>query len=281
MSNEPFVIERTYNAPIERVWKAITSKEAMDQWYFETSGFEPKVGCEFTFIGKDHDGIEYLHRCKILEVTAPNLLKHTWTYDGHEGVTTITFELSAEGDKTRLKLTHEGIENLPNLPAFAKENFAQGWTEIIGKLLPEYVEESSLSKSIEIEAAPEQIWEVITTPTRVRQWAKAFMEGTYAESDFQQGSIITWYTGDGEVAAKGIVTLKDKPSILELSYFDDPTQAAPASLDKYQEIFKLKTNGNKTVLTIEAGPLAVKYTNMHDPMWQKALELIKEVVEAK
>lgn len=139
MNKEPFVIERTYNAPIERVWKAITNKEAMAQWYFEMPAFKPEVGFEFTFNGEGN-GMEYHHRCTILEVNPPHKLKHTWTYEGHEGVTIVTFELTAEGDKTRLKLTHEGIENLPNLPAFAKENFAMGWTEIMGKLLKEFVE---------------------------------------------------------------------------------------------------------------------------------------------
>jgi uncharacterized protein YndB with AHSA1/START domain len=34
MKNEPFVIERTLNASAERVWKAITDKDQMKEWYF-------------------------------------------------------------------------------------------------------------------------------------------------------------------------------------------------------------------------------------------------------
>ena len=68
-------------------------------------------------------------------------LKHSWRYDGYEGNSFVTFELFDEGDKTRLKLTHEGLETFPaNNPDFAKENFAEGWTYIIGKSLPEFVE---------------------------------------------------------------------------------------------------------------------------------------------
>ncbi len=141
MTNEPFVIERTYNAPIERVWNAITTKEAMKQWYFDIAEFEPVVGFEFKFKGTDGDCNEYIHLCKITEVIPNQKLQHTWTYEGHEGSTLVTIELFAEDDKTRLKLTHDGIETLPNLPAFAKNNFAQGWTEIIGKSLKEFVEQ--------------------------------------------------------------------------------------------------------------------------------------------
>jgi hypothetical protein len=45
-----------------------------------------------------------------------------------------------EGGKTRLKLTHEGLETFPQLPDFARHNFEQGWTYITGKSLPEFLE---------------------------------------------------------------------------------------------------------------------------------------------
>ncbi len=44
MKTEPFVIERTYNAPISKVWKAITDKEEMKEWYFDLAEFKPEVG---------------------------------------------------------------------------------------------------------------------------------------------------------------------------------------------------------------------------------------------
>jgi hypothetical protein len=52
----------------------------------------------------------------------------------------VTFELFEEGSKTRLKLIHEGLETFPQDNAdFVKENFEQGWTGLIGKMLPEYL----------------------------------------------------------------------------------------------------------------------------------------------
>jgi hypothetical protein len=42
--------------------------------------------------------------------------------------------LSADGDKTRLKLTHEGLETFPKTAAFARENFEAGWTSIASEL---------------------------------------------------------------------------------------------------------------------------------------------------
>ena len=140
MKNEPFVIERTFNAPVEKVWKAITDKDQMKQWYFDIAAFKPEVGFEFRFEASN-EGKTYLHLCKITEVVAGKKLAYSWRYDGHEGNSFVTFELFAEGDKTRLKLTHEGLETFPaDKPDFAKENFVAGWTQIIGTNLKEFVE---------------------------------------------------------------------------------------------------------------------------------------------
>lgn len=139
MNNEPFVIERVYGAPIERVWKAISDKNEMKQWYFDVSDFKPEVGFEFQFEG-NNEGRIYLHLCKVMEVVTGRKLKYSWTYKGYEGLSFVTFELFAEGNKTRLKLTHEGLETFPDIADFRKENFVAGWTAIVGDMLPAYLE---------------------------------------------------------------------------------------------------------------------------------------------
>lgn len=137
----PFTIERVFNAPPKTVWKAITEKELMKQWYFDLKEFKPEVGFVFEFTGGPSPEKQYLHRCRILEVIPEKKLKHTWEYVGYEGMSYVTFELSPDGKNTKVKLTHEGLETFPqNNPDFAKENFVAGWTEIIGKLLKEFVE---------------------------------------------------------------------------------------------------------------------------------------------
>ncbi len=141
MNNEPFVIERTYNAPIEKVWKAITDKDDMKQWYFDLAAFEPKVGFEFSFEGGDENKT-YVHLCTITEVIPGKKLTYSWRYEGHEGNSFVTFELFDEGSATtRLKLTHTGLETFPaSNPSFAKENFAMGWNHIIGTSLKDFAE---------------------------------------------------------------------------------------------------------------------------------------------
>lgn len=142
MSTEPFVIERTFNAPAEKVWKAITDRDQMKQWYFDLKEFKPEVGFEFQFEGGKDDRI-YLHRCTITEVIEGKKLTYSWRYEGFAGISFVTFELFDEGSSTRLKLTHAGLETFPaNNPDFAKENFAEGWTYIIGTSLPGFIEKA-------------------------------------------------------------------------------------------------------------------------------------------
>ena len=143
-ATEAVVIERTLNAQVARVWKALTDADQMRVWYFDLKEFKPEVGFEFEFT-VEHEGTKYHHLCKITEVIPQKKIAYTWRYAGEEGNSLVTFELFDDGGKTRLKLTHEGLETFPKLPAYAKTNFEKGWTEIIGSSLKQYVEESKTS----------------------------------------------------------------------------------------------------------------------------------------
>ncbi len=141
--DKSFEIERIYNSPVEKVWKALTDKDQMKQWYFDIPGFKAEAGFEFQFYGEGRKGEKYLHLCKITEATPLKKLQYSWRYEGHQGISFVTFELFQEKNGTRLKLTHEGLETFPaNNPDFTKESFAEGWTFITGKLLKEFVEKN-------------------------------------------------------------------------------------------------------------------------------------------
>ncbi len=143
---EAVVIERTFAAPVARVWKALTDVGEMKQWYFDLKEFKPEVGFEFEFT-VEHKGMTYHHLCKIIEVIPQKKLAYTWRYKGHEGDSLVTLELFANGDKTRLRLTHEGLETFPKTPSFARKNFMEGWTQIIGSSLKEFVESDDAERS--------------------------------------------------------------------------------------------------------------------------------------
>lgn len=137
---EPFTLERVFDAPVQDVWKALTQKELMKQWYFDLAAFEPQVGFEFRFTGGPSPEKQYLHICEIIEVIPEKKLKHSWRYDGYDGVSFLTFELFKEGEQTKLVLTHEGLETFPaSNPDFAAHNFAEGWNAIINTSLVNFL----------------------------------------------------------------------------------------------------------------------------------------------
>jgi len=136
---EPIIVERTFNAPITKVWEALTDVDKMRKWYFDVSAFEPVIGFEFTFSGGSETKT-YLHKCKVITVESPHKLAYTWSYDGYEGSSLLTFELTEEGDQTHLKLTHTGLETFPNEPDFARTSFMGGWDYIINTSLKGYLE---------------------------------------------------------------------------------------------------------------------------------------------
>lgn len=133
MKNEPLIIERTYDAPIHKVWQALTDKEKMRQWYFDLPDFKPEVGSVFTFEAGPAEE-KYLHECKITEIVPNKKIAYTWRYPGYEGQSEVSFELSGDDGKTHLTLTHKGLESFPQTDVFKKENFNQGWTYFAGAL---------------------------------------------------------------------------------------------------------------------------------------------------
>ena len=136
---EPIVLERILDAPVERVWTALTDVNEMREWYFDLKEFRPEIGFEFEFV-VEHEGNNYHHLCKVSEVIPQKRIAYTWRYKGEPGDSLVTFELFPDGDKTRLKLTHAGIETFPKTPAYARKNFEAGWTQIIGSELKQFVE---------------------------------------------------------------------------------------------------------------------------------------------
>ena len=140
------IVERIFNAPVARVWDALTDVDQMRQWYFDLKEFKPEIGFEFEFV-VEHEGNSYHHLCRVTEVVPQKRIAYTWRYKGEPGDSLVTIELSPEGEKTRLKLTHSGIETFPKTPAYARKNFENGWTAIIATELKQFVEKTEKRKS--------------------------------------------------------------------------------------------------------------------------------------
>jgi uncharacterized protein YndB with AHSA1/START domain len=139
MKTEPFVIERTYDAPVNAVWQALTDKEKMKAWYFDVDDFKPEVGFTFHFWGEDK-GVKFEHECVVTDAVFERKIAYSWRYFDYPGNSLVSIELFDEGHQTRVKLTHTGLESFPqDNSSFARESFAKGWTYILGTSLKDYL----------------------------------------------------------------------------------------------------------------------------------------------
>jgi len=203
MEKQSFVIERIYEAPVSNVWKAITQVEFLRQWYFEIPEFKPEVGFEFSFESNGPCEYARMHLCKVTEVVKEKKLAYSWRYEGFEGSSLVSFELQAEGGKTRLRLRHEGLETFPaNL--VRDKNFPSGWTWLIGTSLanlfggsPNY--QASFT-------APVMAMEAFDAINRVSEWWTNSVEG----SSEALGDEFTVRFGDTFVTMKIVESIAEK-----------------------------------------------------------------------
>ena len=170
------IIERLFDAPTTRVWKALTVSKELKSWYFDLPDFKSEVGYQFQFFGGHDQGIQYLHLCEVTEVVPNKKLSYSWKYDGYAGVSFVTFELLEQGRKTLLRLTHSGIDTFSNENLdFALHKFEEGWNEILNNSLRKYLEKESFQHEILVNTSIEKAFESITN--EIPNWWTEMFEG--------------------------------------------------------------------------------------------------------
>lgn len=179
------------NAPASLVWRVLTTREDILRWFFDFRGFKPEPGTPFEFVVK-HKGMTYHHLCRVVEVVPERKISYTWRYQGYEGNSLVTFELFGAGKKTRLKVTHEGLETFPKIAAFARKNFEGGWKQLVGKEIKDVVEKFDREIFItrDFNTPRERLWEAMTNPKHVvHWWGPRGFTTTVEKMDFRVGGV--------------------------------------------------------------------------------------------
>ncbi len=145
MNSQPsdaIIIEQLLNAPVGKVWEAITELRHMKSWYMNAlTDFRAEAGFETRFT-VHHEGKEFIHLWKVTEVIPRKRISYEWKYAGYPGNSLVIFELSALDRRTKVKLTHTGLESfLPDRhPELGRGNFLAGWTALIGTSIGQFLE---------------------------------------------------------------------------------------------------------------------------------------------
>lgn len=125
-------VEVTYDHPLESVWAALTTREAIALWLMPND-FELRVGHRFQFNTKPAPGFDGIVRCEVLEIVPLQRLVYSWVGGGVD--TQVTWTLTPDGSGTRLTLEHAGFRGLRGL--LVSSILGKGWrSKILSVNLP-------------------------------------------------------------------------------------------------------------------------------------------------
>lgn len=143
-----------------------------------------------------------------------------------------------------------------------------------------------IDKEIDVDAPRERVWDVLTGEATYRQWTAEFAEGSYAETDWQEGSSVRFLGPDGTGLVGRVVTNR-RPELLDVEYTgvvgggDDDTTSELARLwSGTHETYRLAEAGGGTHLAISA-PVEDAYYDDMVAAWDRALARVKELAEGR
>ncbi|MBC2839816.1 SRPBCC domain-containing protein [Robiginitalea sp. SC105] len=139
-SDDPIVVTETLDAPVHKVWEAITDPGQMREWYFENiPDFRAEVGFETGFDVMSGDRL-FPHRWRVTEADPPNRITYHWSYASYPGEAYVTFELAPAGSGTQVRLINTVTADFPeDIPEFRRESCAGGWAYFIRERLRGYL----------------------------------------------------------------------------------------------------------------------------------------------
>lgn len=149
-TKNPIVIDRVFNLPVNKVWSAWTDPEEFKKWLgpenytCPSSEVDFRVGGKYLHCMRSPDGQEFWSTGVYKEIVPQRKQVYTDSFSDENGnvipasalnmpgewptelLVTVTFEEA--GEKTKLKLRHEGI------PDEMRDDCIKGWSESLDKL---------------------------------------------------------------------------------------------------------------------------------------------------
>lgn len=118
--------------PPEKVWRALTVPELLNEWLLPVTGFKLEPDAAFTLQTKPMPGWDGKVHCRMLEIEPQRRLSYAWVVGDMVLDTVVTFTLTPTERGTRLVLVQSGFK--PE----QKQNFGgarYGWKMMGGKLV--------------------------------------------------------------------------------------------------------------------------------------------------
>ena len=149
-SEREIVMTRTFDAPRELVFEAMSKVEHMREWWGPRGFTMPvcemdfRVGGAYRFVQRGPDGDEYAFRGEFREIAPPERISWTFEFEGMPGnVSVDTMELTEEDGKTTITSTSifDSVEQRDGMLQSGMESGAAETYDRLAELLEKLEEE--------------------------------------------------------------------------------------------------------------------------------------------
>ncbi len=143
----------------------------------------------------------------------------------------------------------------------------------------------TITKAIDVDAPPERVRDVLLDDATYRQWTAEFMAGSYAETDWQEGSTVRFLDPSGS-GMLGHIVASRRPELVDVEFDgvvadgkDDTETDHAREYRGARETYRLTRTPSGTRLDI-SGDMGEQYYDDMAAAWDRALAKVKALAEA-
>ena len=137
--------------------------------------------------------------------------------------------------------------------------------------------------SVDIAAPREKVWRVLWDDTSFLDWSSAFAEGSYAVSDWNEGSPIQFIDPSSRSGMASVIEKKRPNEFISFRHeaeIKDGKVQPPAAWSGAHENYTLTANDGRTTLTVDLDA-PDEYRQMFADKFPQALQRVKTLSEAQ
>lgn len=140
---------------------------------------------------------------------------------------------------------------------------------------------NKLRYAIDIDASRDKVWRVLWDDASFRDWSSVFAEGSYAVSDWKEGSTVQFIDPGSNGGMQGVIeTLRPSEfiSFRHEAEIKDGKVQPPAAWSGAHENYTLTSSNGRTTLKVDLDA-ADEHREMFEDKFPKALQRIKTLSE--
>jgi uncharacterized protein YndB with AHSA1/START domain len=266
------------NAPNSVVFKHLTDRDLLRQWFCDDVEIEHQIGGRFVFGGAHSfmsTFIEHEGNATINKYDPPNVFEFTFTLNGSP--TTMEFRLSSGENQTMLFLTHRDIPK----ESFMMDALIVSLSNLIGLIetgKADYrlnyltdITDGKVEREIMIERNPEEVFKALIDQNSLSMW----FADTIQKIEPRIGGVydVGWRSKDGKQIGPIKITDLEDNRRLGYSWFYDPDGGNQATWELMPE-----ESGTRVRLTHE-GFKQGRYNKDYYQGWHAYMLTLKGFVE--